>query len=259
VFRPNETHRQQDIFGLETQLSPDLRERLYGSKEYAFYTEVFCRIPEALFAELYAEEPASRPNAPINTLVGAMILQHLNNWTFEELLDRVSFDLKVRAALGLWSLAEEPFCRATLFNFQRRLRDYMARTGQDKFQGVFDRLTQEALERFGLSSAIQRCDSTQIGSNIRQYTRIELLVEVVLRMWRVLGEADQAEHAERFAPFVKARTSGQFLYRLRHSEIDATLVQLGEFYAWMVESRLRGALHARRGEDRRSPGRADRQ
>jgi DDE family transposase/transposase-like protein DUF772 len=236
VFRPNETHRQQDIFGLETQLSPELRKRLRGSKEYAFYTEIFCRIPEALFAELYDLDPASRPNAPVNTLVGAMILQHHNNWTFEELLDRVAFDLKVRAALGLWSLAEEPFCRATLFNFQKRLRDSMARTGRDKFQAVFDRLSQETLERFGLKSTTQRCDSTQMGSNIREYTRIELLVEVVLRMWRALGEEDQKAHVERFAPFVEAKTSGQFLYRLCRSEIDATLQRLGELYAWMADA-----------------------
>ena len=236
MFRANETHRQQDIFGLETQLSPDLRKRLHGSKEYAFYKEVFCRIPEELFAELYDEEPASRPNAPINVLVGAMILQHLRDWTFEELLDRVAFDLKARAALGLWSLAEEPFCRATLFNFQKRLRGHMGRTGQDKFQVVFDRFGQEDLERFGLKSEVQRCDSTQLGSNIRQYTRIELLVEVALRMWRVLTEADQALHTERFAAYVKAKTSGQFLYRLRRSDIDTTLEQLGGFYAWMVEA-----------------------
>ncbi len=236
MFRPNETHRQQDIFGLESQLSPDLLERLHGSKEYAFYKEVFCRIPEALFAELYDEDPASRPNAPINTLVGAMILQHVNDWTFEELLDHVAFDLKVRAALGLWSLGDEPFCRATLFNFQRRLREHMGRTGQDKFQAVFDRLSQEDLERFGLKSGVQRCDSTQVGSNIRDYTRIELLVEVVLRMWRALGEAGQETHAERFATYVKAKTSGQFLYRLCRSEIDATLERLGELYAWMVEA-----------------------
>ena len=236
MFRRNETHRQQDIFGLETQLSPDLRERLHGSKEYAFYQQVFCRIPEELFAELYDEDPASRPNAPINVLVGAMILQHVRDWTFEELLDRVAFDLKVRAALGLWSLAEEPFCRATLFNFQKRLLEHMGRTGQDKFQAVFDRLSQEDLERFGLKTQLQRCDSTQMGSNIRQYTRIELLVEVVLRMWRVLTEADRALHEERFAAYVKAKTSGQFLYRLRRSDIDATLEHLGGFYAWMVET-----------------------
>jgi hypothetical protein len=236
MFRPNQTHHQQDIFGIEAQLRPDLRKRLLESKEYAFYKEVFCRIPEALFAELYAEEPATRPNVPVNLLVGAMILQHQRDWTFEELLDRVAFDLKVRAALGLWSLDQESFCRATLFNFQKRLRNFMVQTGQDKFQALFDRLSQEALEQFGLKSAVQRCDSTQVGSNIRQYTRIELLVEVVLRMWRVLGEADQAEHEERFAPFVKAKTSSQFLYRLRRSEIDATLQRLGELYVWMVET-----------------------
>jgi hypothetical protein len=234
VFRPNDAHRQQDMFGAETQLSPELWKRLQGSKEYAFYTEVFCRIPEAHFAELYAGSAATRPNTPVNVLVGAMLLQHVNDWRIEELLDRVAFDLKVRAALGLWSLAEEPFCRATLFNFQKRLRDWMAATGQDKFQAVFDRLSEEDQKRFGLKSTTQRCDSTQIGSNIREYTRVELLVEVALRMWKVLNEADQAAHAERFGRYVKAKTSGQFLYRLRPTEIGAALDQLGELYAWMV-------------------------
>lgn len=236
MFRPNETHRQQDIFGIETQLSPELWKRLRESEEYAFYREVFCRIPEELFADLYAESPATRPNVPVNRVIGALILQHMHNWTFEELLDRAYYDLKIRAALGLWSLDQEPFCRATLFNFQNRVRDHMALTGRDKFQAVFDQLTQEQLKRFGLSSTIQRCDSTQIGSNIRDYTRIELLVEVALRMWHVLTKAHQEAHAERFAAYVKARTSGHFLYRLRKSDIDSTFEQLGQLFAWMVES-----------------------
>jgi hypothetical protein len=236
VFRPNQTHSQQDFFGMEAQLPSDLWNRLRESKEFAFYERIFCRIPEEHFANLYSESAATRPNAPINVLVGAMILQHLRDWTFEELLDRVYFDLKVRAALGLWSLDQESFCRATLFNFLKRLRDDMAATGRDKFQAVFDGLTEDDLKEFGLSSTIQRGDSTQIGSNIRAYTRIELLVEVVLRMWRVLGDAHKAEHAERFAPYVAAKTSGQFLHRLRKSEIDAALERLAHLYAWMVEA-----------------------
>lgn len=236
MFRPNETHRQQDIFGVEMQLPPDLWKRLRESEEYAFYTEIFCRIPESIFADLYAEAPATRPNAPVNVLVGAMILQYMNNWTVEELLDQVVFDLRVRAALGLWSMGQESFCRATYFNFQKRLRDDMVATGQDRFQRVFDGFTEEQLKRFGLSSTIQRCDSTQLGSNIRAYTRVELLVEVALRMWRVLDKADQEAHAERFSPYVKAKTSGQFLFRLRKSDVDATLEQLGQLFAWMVEA-----------------------
>jgi len=236
VFRPNETHRQQDIFGIESQLRPDLRKRLRESKEYAFYERVFSRIPEGHFADLYKDTPASRPNTPVNVLVGAMILQHLNDWTFEELLDRVDFDVKVRAALGLWSLDQETFCRATLFNFQARLRDDMALTGRDKFQAVFDGLTEADQKEFKLDRTIQRCDSTQIGSNIRAYTRIELLVEVALRMWRVLAKTHQEEHRERFAAYVEAKTSGQFLYRMRKSDIDQTLEQLGRLYAWMAEA-----------------------
>lgn len=236
MFRPNETHRQQDIFGIEAQLPPEFRKRLRESEEYAFYEQVFCRIPEAVFADLYSDSPATRPNVPINVLVGALILQHLNDWRFEELVDRVVFDLKVRAALGLWSLDQAAFCRATLFNFLKRVRADMAVTGRDRFQAVFDGLTEDQLKRFGLDSSIQRCDSTQMGSNIRTYTRIELLVEVALRMWRVLDKAHQEEHAERFAPYVKAKTSGQFLYRLRKSDIEATLEQLGHLYAWMSEA-----------------------
>lgn len=236
MFRPNETHRQQDLFSLEMQLSPEVRERLYNSKEYAFYTAVFQRIPEALFADLYSDDGSSRPNTPVNTLVGGMILQHMNDWTFEELLDRVTFDLKVRAALGLWSLSEASFCRATLFNFQRRLRDHMVTTGQDKFQAVFDRLNEEDLERFGLKTSVQRSDSTQIGSNVREYTRIELLVEGVLRMWRALSEAHQAEFGDRFEVFVRAKTAGHFLLRLKGKEIEGTLEEFAHLYAWMVEA-----------------------
>lgn len=236
MFRPNETHRQQDLFGIESQIRPELRKRLRESKEHAFYERVFSRIPEERFADLYKDNPASRPNTPVNVLVGAMILQHINDWTFDELLDRVDFDLKVRAALGLWSLDQEAFCRATLFNFQNRLRDDMAATGQDKFQAVFDVLTEADLKEFKLDRTIQRCDSTQIGSNIRAYTRIELLVEVALRMWRALNDAHKQAHAERFKTYVEAGTSGQFLYRMRKSDIDATLEQLGRLYAWMVEA-----------------------
>jgi hypothetical protein len=236
VFRPNEKHLQQDAFGIEMQLSPELRKRLRESKEYAFYKEVFCRIPEALFADLYDASAATRPNVPVNQLVGALILQHLKDWTVEELLDHLAFDVKTRAALGLGHFGEEVFCKATLYNFQGRLRDDMVRTGRDRFQVVFDGFNENDLERFGIKSTTQRCDSIQMGSNIRQFTRIELLVEVVLRMWSVLSKADQALHDERFTSYVKARTSGQFLYRLRKSEYGETLERLGAFYAWMVEA-----------------------
>ena len=235
MFRSNEAHLQQDLLSLEHVLPPAARRRLEESKEHAFYELLFCRIPEDLFADLYSANPASRPNAPINVLVGALLLQHMNNWTFEELFDRLAFDLKTRIALGCWTLDVDLFCPATLFNFQRRFRDHMVRAGVNKFELLFDRFTQEDLARIDLKTTIQRSDSTQIGSFIREYTRIELVVEVLLRMWRVLSEQDQALYQERFAPYV-SQSSGQFLHRLRSSDLGGTLESLAGLYAWMVDT-----------------------
>lgn len=243
MFRPNSAHVQQDFLSLENLLPPDARRRLEESKEYAFYCQVFCRIPEELFADLYSSNAASRPNAPINVLVGSLLLQHMNNWTFEELFDRLTFDLKTRVAVGLWTLDADPFCPATLFNFQRRLRDQMVVTGVNKFELLFDQLTQEDLARLGVNTTIQRSDSTQIGSCIREYTRVELLVEVVLRMWRVLSEQDRALYQEQFAPYVTAQSAGQFLFRLRRDELPSTLEALAQMYAWMVDT-LRSGYEA---------------
>ena len=44
------------------------------SRELWFYELVFKRIDEKLFAPLYSDEK-SRPNAPINSMVSALILQ----------------------------------------------------------------------------------------------------------------------------------------------------------------------------------------
>lgn len=236
MYRPNEAHRQVDCFGLESQLAPALWARLEKTREYAFYGEVFCRIPEGAFAGLYAEQRAGRPNVPVNQLVGALVLQHVHDWTVEELLEHVALDLRTRVALGMRNLTEVAFCRATYFNFLRRLRDYMGRTGEHPLELVFEQLTTTAMARFGLSGSIQRCDSTQIGSNIRDYTRIELLISVVLRMWRALRPEDQAAHAERLAPYVGHKQASEFLMHLRQSEFEATLAELGARYAWMVET-----------------------
>ena len=74
MFRPNETHHQEDLFGLKARLPRHTWKLLAKSQEYAFYEQIFCRIPESLFAELYDDSAATRPNVPVNRLVGALIL-----------------------------------------------------------------------------------------------------------------------------------------------------------------------------------------
>jgi hypothetical protein len=53
---------------------------------------VFCRIDEEIFAPLYSEE-ASRPNTPVNVLVGLEVLKSGFGWSDEELCEQLGFNL----------------------------------------------------------------------------------------------------------------------------------------------------------------------
>jgi hypothetical protein len=107
MFRKNQQHQQSGLFETVEQLPERHRLRLENSWGGAFYRELFCRIDETLFALLYSEKP-SRPNTPINLLVGMEILKSGFRWSDEDLYNAFLFDLQVRYALGLRDFASGP-------------------------------------------------------------------------------------------------------------------------------------------------------
>ena len=65
----------------------------------AFSDHIFTRINEHIFAPLYSEKTNSRPNAPINVVVGALILKDFTNLTDEEITESCEFDFRYQYAL----------------------------------------------------------------------------------------------------------------------------------------------------------------
>jgi len=233
MFRPNRSHTQAELFAFGPHLSEQKRQQLEESEEYTFYQLIFRQIPEADFAVLYSEA-GSRPNAPVNTLVAALILLHQRGWTYAELFDAIDFDLKTRTALGLWDLETTPFSPATLFNFQNRLVDHWVETGENLLERVFDALTQEQLDALELATDIQRADSFLAASNIRDYSRLQLLIEVVQRFVRVLTDEEQTAVAALVEPYL-GQSSGQYLYRLDADALPDELTRLGPIYQQLLQ------------------------
>ena len=231
MFRKNETHRQKNIFGFTNTLPTAVIDKAKGTEEYHFYHLIFCHIDEEIFSVLYSDEK-SRPNAPINSLVGAIILQNRRGWTFDELFKQLQFNLLVRFALGLDDLETMPFCRSTLFNFQNRLSEHFTRTGENLLEHVFDRLTENQLRTLKVKTSIQRTDSTFAASNIRNYTRLQLLVETLIRTERILSKKDSKRFREHLGCYVKS-SSGQYIYRLKASDIPHELEKIAQAYAWV--------------------------
>jgi len=234
MFRKNTSHLQSSLFGIASQLPEAKLKKLKKSKEYEFYRLVFCKINEKDFSVLYSDN-CSRPNAPVNSLVASIILMYHNNWTTEKLFDRIDFDLLTRTALGLDTLEQTPFCPATFFNFQNRLLSHFVATGKNLLEGVFDSLTQQQLKRLKIKTDIQRSDSFMAMSNIRSYSRTQLLIEMLLRLYRVLSDEDKARFNDILAPYIK-QSSGQYIYNLQHQQIPHEQEKLGQLYHKLYEA-----------------------
>jgi hypothetical protein len=238
MFRANDSHLQWGLFDTFQELPEKLRRRLETSWADAFYRQVFCRIDETPFAILYADEP-SRPNASINVLLGAEILKAGYGWSDEELYDAIQFNLQVRYALGLRDMTTVPFELRTVYNFRQRVSHHMQETGENLLDQVFVQVTDQQLAALKLKTGQQRMDSVQVASNIRQMSRLHLLVEVVQRVWRMLDEPDQEYYAALFEPYQQG-TAGQYCYRVKGNEVPAHLEEIGQ-----VMHRLVGDLAAR--------------
>jgi len=198
----------------------DLPERSlkYLKKSWAdtFRREIFLRIPEDLFAILYDPDP-SRPNIPVNVLVGLDIIKEGRGWSDEELYEHFLFDLQVRYALGCDNFGEDNFDLRTLYYFRKRVSEHALRTGENLYKVVFNQVTDEQIQNLGVKTDLQRMDSTQLLSNLADLSRLELLVEVVQRLHRILSDEDQLSYAEIFAPYVK-QSVGQYTYRIKGKE-----------------------------------------
>jgi len=190
MFKKNIKHIQPDMFGLSNSLPENMKKNIKNSEEYAFYNIIFRNIDEDIFSQLYSDKK-SRPNSPINTMVVSLILMNRYNWTYESLFKHIQFNILTKIALGLDSIDEMPFCMATLFNFQNRLNTHFIKTGENLLEQVFDKLTDKQLKALKIKTNIQRTDSCSAASNIINYSRLQLLVELILRIYRILSEEDK--------------------------------------------------------------------
>ena len=233
MFRKNQRHLQPALMSDLDHLTEKQRRRLDESWAGIFRREVFARLDESPFAALYSDT-ASRPNIPVNVLVGLETLKAGNGWSDEDLHDAFSFDVQVRYALGFDNLGEGEFDLRTVYNFRQRVSAHLQTHLENLIDRAFKQVTDEQLAAFQLKTGQLRMDSSQIASNIRQACRVQLLVEVLQRVQRMLTPADQAGYADAFAPYVKGSAS-QYVYRLKGEQTAPHLQGIGDLMHRLLE------------------------
>lgn len=233
MYKRNRRHLQIPLTSHVDELPTNLRNRLEKSWARTFYREFFCRLNENLFEVLYSDLP-SRPNVPINVLVGLEYLKAGNGWTDEEMYDNFCYDIQVRYALGYRQLSEGYFDLRTLYYFRERLSRYMQESGRNLLDEAFEQVTDEQVAAFEIKTGKQRMDSTQVASNIRQIGRVQLLVTVLQRVYQMLTETDREVYQGLFAPYFKGH-AGQYVYRMKREEIVTHLQQIGTLMQQLLD------------------------
>jgi len=227
MFRKNTQHLQPTIISAASELPEKQRKRLEASWAGTFYKEFFCRVDEEPFAVLYSDK-ASRPNIPVNVLIGLEALKAGFGLSDEELYARYCYDLQVRYALGFDRLGDGDFEIRTLYYFRERLSRHNAEHGINLLEKAFEQVTDQQITALKVRTGIQRMDSTQIASNIVSASRLQLLVESLIRVERILNDADKEKLADKLAPFTRD-SAGHYTYRIKGKQaVSEHLKRVGE-------------------------------
>jgi len=242
MFKKYDDHLQKPLFSQLDVLSEKRRRQLKSSWAGVFYQEFFCRLDEKLFEALYSKK-YSRPNVPVNVLVAFETLKASFGYSDLQMFEAFSFDMQVRYAMGYHNLGEGDFELRTVYNFRQRLSQHMQETGVNLIEKCFEQITDEQMETYQIKSGRQRMDSTQISSNIRWMSRLQLLVEVLQRAHRMLEAEDQERFAETLEPYLQGH-AGQYVYHLKGKDTKDHLQHIGE-----TIKRLLDRLHGKYGQE----------
>lgn len=229
MFKKNSKHAQLDIFGIEMQ--PSAQKKLEASIWKIIRKQLFEQVTESNFSVLYSQK-MGRPNAAINMLVTLLAIKEMFDWSFRELENQMEWHLGVQYASGM-DLGGSGTTLRTITNFLRYLSDYYDQTGIDLFGIEFKRLVTDQINVFNVSTKIARTDSTHIDTNIVKYNRLQLLIEVVKRVYRILDPQDKQQMASLFSDYVNY-AADHYVYHLRSSQIQGEFEKIGSCYAQLI-------------------------
>ena len=91
-FRSNES-QQMSIFDSTFNLTEREKKALENSWAKVFSEEIFPCIDEERFSVLYSEK-GSRPNTPVNVIIGALILKELYNLSDDQIVENLMLDFR---------------------------------------------------------------------------------------------------------------------------------------------------------------------
>lgn len=190
---------------------------LENSWAHIFATEIFPAIDEKRFSVLYSDK-ASRPNTPVNVIVGALIIKELFDYSDDEMVENLMLDLHLQYALHTTSFEEQPLSDKTLSRFRKRCYDYENLYHVDLYHDCINDLSSKIAKMMKLNGRIRRMDSMMIAANIRKLSRMELIYTCIAKLVSYLKKQCPQMITEQLKHYTDAEDYNQFFYHHRNED-----------------------------------------
>ena len=168
------TEQQLSLWDSYEALTPREKRALEKSWAKVFAEKIFPRINEAPYSVLYSDV-ASRPNTPVNVIIGALILKEFTGQSDDDFNASLMFDIRYQYALHTTSFIEQPLSDRTLGRFRERCITYEKESGIDLLHDTIVSLSEEMAAMMKVDRSLKRMDSLMVASNIKRMSRLELL------------------------------------------------------------------------------------
>jgi hypothetical protein len=212
-------NNNQQLSLMDSTFNLTEREKRVLEKSWAkaFAEYVFPAIDETIFSELYSSK-ASRPNTPVNVIVGALILKEALGDTDDELVEALMFDVRYQYALHTTSFEEQPLSDRTLSRFRARVLAYETEHDVDLIHECTVKMAKELSEFMKITPNMQRMDSLMIAANIRNLSLLELFYTCVANLAKIMNQREK-EIPEKQHHYIEKDDYNRCIYHKR--DMDA--------------------------------------
>ncbi len=209
-------HQQLSLNDSTFNLTEREKRMLEKSWAKVFAEKIFPAIDETIFSPLYSTK-ASRPNTPINVIVGALIIKEALGDTDDELVEALMFDIRYQYALHTTSFEEQPLSDRTLSRFRARVLAYETEHNVDLIHDCIVKMAKEISAFMKISPTMQRMDSLMVAANIKNLSLLELFYTCVANLAKIMVKREMML-PESLRHYIEKDDYNQYIYYQREGD-----------------------------------------
>ena len=143
-----------------------------------------------IFDVLYSQSERGRDPIDAKFKMAALIIKSAYNLSYDELDNKLEFDVMAKYAFGYEYDDKKPVSGRTLRRFLLENQEYQKEHGIDLINSFFENLAEPIAKAIEADTNLIRIDSTFIESSIKHLSRMEIIFESVRRAVKLLDKEE---------------------------------------------------------------------